>query len=182
MATLHIIVENQFRVSRFAQLADQVDGDLSEIIAQAEDFIERGLGRRFDEQVYVDISWVPVTSNTVFLEQRPITAVTAISRRPWHGAEWAALDTDDFRTYDKEGYLIADGVDVAGYEVMTTYTAGYSVANMPPSLQAAVIMQTALLIYQDLEIYGVGDSKKPGILYLQDMVDRYILPFKRMVL
>jgi hypothetical protein len=182
MATLHMITENQFRTSRFAQLADQVDGDLSEIIAQAESYIEALLSRRFDERPYTDRTRVPVTSCKVFLEQRPITELTTIQRRADNWSEWETLDPAAFTVYADEGYLEADFLDLGGYEYRVTYCAGFATGNVPKSVQAAVMIQTALLIYQDLELYGVGDSKNPGVLYLEDQVKMYLRPFCRVKL
>ena len=39
-------------------------------------------------------------------------------------------------------------------------------------------MQAVLLTYQDLEIYGSGDAKQPGIVYMYADIDRLLAPYK----
>ena len=67
--------------------------------------------------------------------------------------------------------------EIAGYEVRVVYTAGY--ATIPWDIKSAVLLQTALLCYQDLEVYGQGDSKPPGIDYIPKQIAETLRPYKK---
>lgn len=208
MTTLRLITEQDFRTSRFGQLADQIDGDLSAVIAQAEAHVEHMLNRRLAEEEYTEVWSVPTWGDKVFVQQRPIVSVTSIQRRASFRNPWQSLDLTAFQVWKQQGYVrdlfgwptgvgyvgitlgtntpvtaAGGGVSrIGGYEVKIVYTAGYSPQTIPSDLKAAVIIQTALMIYQDLEIFGLGDSRSPGILYLQEWVDRYLKPYRKLVI
>jgi hypothetical protein len=50
---------------------------------------------------------------------------------------------------------------------------------VPEDIKEAIILQAVLLSYQDIEVYGAGDAKQPGILYMQDDIDSKLKPYKQ---
>lgn len=175
-STLHLITELDFRSSRYAQVADQVEGDLSDIIAQAEAYIQRKVDRFIWKQTFID--YLKPLGTTLFLRSRPIISLTTIETRIGTGT-WTTRALPDFAIDGdgSSGMVYYSQGSLAGLEVRVTYDAGYE--PVPPDVKAAVILQTVIFAYQDLEVYGAGDSKKPGILYLQDQVNDIIKPYMR---
>jgi hypothetical protein len=176
MATLRLITLGDFATSRYSQVADSIDGDITEVIAQAETHIEGLVDRTLSSASYTEYSFP--RSNEIFLLNRPVTALTSVDRRASYTDAWTSLDvgTFDIERDGKIGTVVSRDADVAGYEVKVVYTAGY--ATIPSDIKAAVILQTVIFAYQDLEVYGAGDSKEPGITYLQKQVDRYLCRYK----
>lgn len=176
MAVLRLISEQDFRTSRFGQLADQIEGNLSDVIAQAETHIERKLDRKLSVATYTEYFWP--NGDTIFPRNRPITSVTSIRRRAYYTNAWTTLPLATFHVNSESGWVRdLRGGYMVGWQVEITYSAGYS--TMPDDIKAAVILQTALFAYQDLEIYGVGDSKAPGIRYMQDDLNMLIAPYQK---
>lgn len=174
MATLRLITEQEFRTSRYAQVADQIEGRISDVIAQAEDHIERVLDRKLKVQSYTEL--FTAQGQTLFLRERPVVSLTTVKRRSNYTASWETLSLSMLRLNDKAGFVTAlkDGL-FRNYEVEVTYTAGF--ASIPEDIKGAVILQTVILAYQDLEVYGAGDSKNPGVLYLQGQVNGLLRPY-----
>lgn len=173
MATLRLITEQEFRTSRYAQVADQIEGRIADVIVQAETHIERTLDRTLSLATYTEVQ--RPQGSTLFLRNRPVQSVTTIKRRSSHTATWDTLNAAHFELHGAAGYVVALSNNVRNYEVEVTYTAGY--ATIPDDIKAAVILQTVILAYQDLEVYGSGDAKKPGILYLQEQVEAMLKPY-----
>jgi hypothetical protein len=174
MATPEIVTVRDYATSRYAQVADNTEGSLSDILARAETAIQTRLGRRLPVTSYVE-RW-RTQSNTLFVKNRPIVAVTQIRRRlnPLHA--WEIVDLTYVTINDAAaGYIECYGIytsNVAGYEVEVTYTAGFSI--VPEDIKEAIIMQAVMFSYQDLEIYGSGDSREPGVQYFYEDIDRII--------
>lgn len=179
MPTLRLITEQDFRTSRYSQVADQIEGRITDVIAQAETHIERKLDRTLSLATYTELHR-PIGS-TLFLRNRPVQTVTTVKRRLAHTVAWETLTAANFEKHSAAGYLLALENNIKNYEVEVTYTAGYT--SIPEDIKAAVILQTVVLAYQDLEVYGSGDAKNPGILYLQDQVHALLKPYmtKRVV-
>jgi len=175
MPTPRLITEQEFRSSRYGQVADQVEGRLSDIIVQAEDYIERTLDRTLTVTTYTELHRPRL--DRIFLHQRPIVSLITIRRRTNVRDPWVPLDLTTFELEEQGriGVIRALIDNIAGYEVEVTYQAGF--VTIPSDLKAAVILQTVIFAYQDLEVYGAGDGRPPGIRYLQDDVDRLLRPY-----
>lgn len=179
MATLRLITESEFRASRYGQVADQVEGSLSDLIAQAEDHLEHVVDRSFASTSHVEI--LRPKGDLLFVRHRPIISLTTVKRRFDATYAWYSLDTGDFyiEGSGNEGVIRSLLGEVVDYEVEVTYVSGY--AAIPWDVKAAVILQTVIFAYQDLEVYGSGDARTPGIVYLQDQVDRYMRPHRKVM-
>lgn len=174
MPTPRLITEQEFRTSRYAQVADQIEGRISDVIAQAEDYIESYLDRRLTVNTYTELH--RPTGKTLFLRERPIQTVTNIRRRRNYTENWQNLPLNEFEIRKAQGFVTSLAEYLREFEVEITYTAGYPV--VPDDIKGAVILQTVVLAYQDLEVYGAGDSKTPGILYLSDQVKYMLKPYR----
>ena len=174
---LRLITNREFRPSRYGQLADNLEGDLDEIIAQAEDHIENYLDRRFAVTAYTEIH--RPSGSRLFLRNRPITALTTVKRRMSHNESWTTLVNSDFEIEpnDAAGVLLSLEDEIAGFEVEVAYSAGYT--TIPWDIKGAVLLQTAIFAYTDLEMYGQGDSKEPGLGYVQEDVYKKINGYRK---
>jgi hypothetical protein len=91
-------------------------------------------------------------------------------------ATWETLSLSTFEVRKAQGFITSFPDSIKDYEVEVVYTAGYP--SIPEDIKGAVILQTVVLAYQDLEVYGAGDSKAPGILYLSDQVKYMLKPYR----
>lgn len=177
MATTRLITESEFRSSRYGDLADQIDGRLSDVIAQAEDYIEARLNRKFTKQSYTEI--LPATGTKLFMRNRPIVSVEQV-QRGYFGSFNETIDLAYFRINGSQTAIELIGTYAycpeqwKGFEYRVSYTAGY--ATVPYNVKAAVILQTALLAHTDFKLYGGDDGKKPSITYINDDIDRLLKP------
>lgn len=167
---LRLITEGEFRSSRYGSLADQIEGRLSTLIEQAESYIETRVDRTLSEKIYREIP--DVGGSTLFMRHAPIISVEEIKVGD------KVISPDDFVIVEGEGTI--ELFEKPTTRVVVRYTAGYD--PIPPIIKAATILQTAYFAYQDFEIYGSGDGKPPGIMYIQQQVDDMIAPFKRKTL
>ncbi len=165
---LRLITEGEFRSSRYGNVADQIEGRLSVLIEQAESYIESRLDRVLSETEYEEVP--EIGRVTLFLRQSPITEVLEVK------VGNTVLLPSEYSIIADEG-LIKLYTAPGGQDVRVRYKAGF--IPIPPVIKSAVILQTAYLCYQDFEIYGSGDSKPPGIRYLQEDINEMIRPFKR---
>lgn len=171
MATPVLLTTRDFTTSRYAQVAENTAGNLSDILARAEQAIQSRLGRNLLDQPYVEV--FRATSQTLFVKNRPITTLTSIRRRPSIWSAWADVPLSRIMTFPSEGYFEVYE-SVQGFDVEVSYSAGWTVATLPENVKEAIIMQAVLLSYQDLEVYGVGDAKEPGINYFHRDIDRLL--------
>lgn len=174
---LRLITNREFRTSRYGQLADNLEGDLDEIIAQAEDRIENYLDRRFAVTAFIER--LRPRGMSLFLHHRPITALTTVKRRTSHNESWTTLVNSDFEVEPNgaAGVVLSLEDEVAGFEVEVAYSAGYT--TIPWDIKSAVLLQTAIFCYTDLEMYGQGDSKQPGLGYVQEDVYKMLDGYKK---
>ena len=175
--TLKLITEGDFRSSRYGQMADQIEGRLSDLIEQAESFVEFEVDRKLYRETYTEMA--EIGQRSLFLAEAPLISVTSIEVRR-HGSQdgWQLVDAADYDIYASEGVVELTQVgSLNGSQVRVTYEAGYD--PIPAIVKAAVILQTAYFAYQDFEIYGSGDGKPPGISYIQKEVKQLLAPFKR---
>lgn len=174
---LRLITAQEFRSSRYADVADQVD-NIEDIIEEAEAHIEHLIDRRIKSEQYTELH--RPSADRIFVRQRPIISLDTVQRRADHDDAWEALDTADFEVEPAGAagvILDLEGDDIAGYEVQVVYTAGY--ATTPTDVRAAVILQTALFAFTDLEVFGASDAKEPAIAHLQRQVDRLLKPYTK---
>jgi hypothetical protein len=174
MATPQLVTVRDFSTSPYSQLADNLDTPLTEILARAESAIQTRLRRKLGVTAYTER--FRATSSTIFTKHRPIVSVTLLRVRWGKSFPWETLDTSDLLIESEPGYIESD-VALRGREIELTYTAGY--AELPEVLRQAILMQAVMFAYQDLEVYGSGDGRTPGILYMNDHIDSLIAPFKQ---
>jgi hypothetical protein len=172
---LRLITENNFRQSPYGQMADQIEGRLSDLIAQAENMIEERLGYKVSTASYTEVFRFP-KKTTLFLRHRPIATLTSVKRRLLPTDAWTDLDPTTFYVNAGAGYVedSLGGDQIQGYEVQVIYSAGYALDAVPSSIKQAVIMMTALLAYQDVDVFGGQDKNPPSILYMQKEIDRLL--------
>lgn len=173
MATPRLVTVRDFNTSRFSQLADTTTANVSDILARAEAAVERQLARPIYPTTFTETFQRPSKRN-IFLRQRPIIAITSVTRSYSETSSAIALTG---YTFDKDlGVVGLPSTALGGY-ITVTYTAGFSPT--PEDIKEAILIQAALFAYQDLEIYGSGDSKDPGILYMYKDIDRILCPYKQ---
>jgi len=174
MATPQLVTVRDFTSSRYAQLAEAAEGvNLGDVLARAEATLQAQMGRAIKNTQYTET--FRAQSQTLFVKQRPITSVVSLRRRASILSAWQTIDLSRVRFESGPGYLeIYDSV--RGYDVEITYMAGYT--STPEDIKEAVLTQAVLLTFQDLEIYGSGDAKAPGILYVQKDIERLIAPYR----
>lgn len=197
--TPSLLTETEFRSSRYGDVADSVNAKLSDLIMQAENYVEDYVDRRLAASTHVEThrgghKWL-------FVRQYPINRIEDIRvrrhpREPWtslsemvheYHLNLAGEPTEDPKFTELDNFIIPHpdlpqleyigSRDYHGYEMEITYEAGFD--PVPPIVKAAVILQTVIFSNVDIEVYGIGDGKEPGILYLQDQVHGYMNPYKR---
>jgi hypothetical protein len=111
--------------------ADQITQ--SGVLAQAaSDWIDLYLGRSWQAASPVTDELHTPVGDRIYLNKRPVTAVTAVStRQPIVSADWNLLDTDEYELIDAtNGVLLISGWAVNGLAVRASYT---HTASTPPS-------------------------------------------------
>jgi hypothetical protein len=175
MATPKLVTVRDFTTSRFSQLADTTDASLTDILARAEAIIQSQLRRPILPTEFTE-RYRPKYS-TIYLRRRPIISVNSVMKGT--SLRWSGINTSiPASLYYVEpdlGYIEFEA-SVSGYIVDVTYTAGFT--TVPEDLKEAIIQQAALLTFQDLEIYGSGDSKEPGIMYMKKDIASLLEPYK----
>lgn len=172
MAVPTIVTIRDFTSSRYEQLGE--DLNLNDILSKAEAVVRAKLRQHITVKDYVEM-WRPKT-NVYFTKVRPITEVTQVRRRINQRSSWVILDPLYYTVEHDAGYITFEQ-SVRGYEIEVEYSAGYEV--VPEDIKEAIILQAVLLSYQDIEVYGAGDAKQPGILYMQDDIDSKLKPYKQ---
>lgn len=180
MATPRLLTQQDFTKSRYESLGDQAN-DLASLIRRAEDIIGNKIGMTLVKSVYTETGFVK--GPNLFLGVRPIVSVTSLEHRMLDRNPYTALSADRYTIVEDLGILtLQSDVSISGYQYQVTYEAGYTAVTLPEALREAILLQTALLLYQDFEIYGAGDSKEPGIHHFKDEILEYIRPFVRSTL
>lgn len=169
MASPRLVNVRDFNTSRFSQLADTSTANISDILARAERAIESKLKRPILPTTYTESHRPHGTK--LYLRYRPIMSVTAVSRSS--GPFITAIT--DYRIEINTGILHLP-LPMNGYIITVEYTAGFT--EVPEDIKEAILMQAALMAFTDLEIYGSGDAKEPGILYMRDDIDDLLKPYK----
>lgn len=172
MATPQLVTVRDFTSYRYAQLGE--DLNLNDILSRAEKMIQRKLQQDIKQTTYVETA--VLQSDTFFTRRRPIISVAQIRYRLSIYSSWYILDPIYYSMNEDSGYIEFTW-SVRGSEVEVTYDAGY--VELPDDLKEAILMQAVMLSFQDIEVYGAGDAKQPGILYMQDQINAMIEPYKQ---
>jgi len=180
MATPRLLTQQDFTKSRYESLGDQAN-DLASLIRRAEDIIGNKVGMTLVKSIYTETGFVK--GPNLFLNVRPVVSVTSLNHRMFDRDLFTLLSADTYVLEADLGILtLRSDVSINGYQYQVTYEAGYTAVTLPEALREAILLQTALLLYQDFEIYGAGDSKEPGIKHFKDEINEYIAPFIRSTL
>jgi len=175
MAAPQIVTIRDFTTSRYSQLVENLETPLPEILARAESAIQSRIGMSLVPTSYTET--FRSTAQTIFVLHRPIVSVTSLNRRTNLLFGWETIDLAETRFEPGAGYIEVLKSQVKGYEVEVAYSAG--VGTIPEVLREAILMQAVLFSFQDLEVYGTGDSRSPGIQYMNDDIDKILLPYER---
>jgi hypothetical protein len=175
MATPELVTVRDFTTSPYSQLADNLDTPLTDILSRAESYIQQMVGMSLGVKTYTE-RW-KANSSVLFVKHRPIVAVTSLKIRDNRLYAWETLNLSNLYIEPEPGYIeYYDGIRT-GAEVEVEYTAGYS--TLPEVLRQAILMQAVVFAYQDLEVYGSGDGRDPGIRYINEDIQNMLRPFKR---
>jgi len=173
MAEPQLVTIRDFTTSRYAQIAENTEGNLSDILARSEQAIQKRIGRQLLEQEYIET--FRAESQTFFLSNRPVTSIVSVRRKWGPFSDWVTLSLPLVTVESGPGYI--ECVDfITNCHVEVTYTAGYE--ELPEDIREAILMQAVMFTYQDLEVYGAGDSRAPGVLYFYQDIDRLLMPYK----
>lgn len=170
MATPQLLTKREFTTSRYGELAEQSDVNINDIIVAAEQAIQRRIARQLAPATYTEM--YRATGQTLFVVNRPIIGVLSLRRRASMYSAWETIT--NFRVQGGPDYIeVFDSI--VGFDIEITYDAGYP--EIPYDIKQAVILQAALLLQQDIEFYGAGDGKEPGITYAYKDIDRLLEPY-----
>ena len=174
MATPELVTVQEFSESQYSQMIES-NADLlpEDVLVKAEAAIQNRIGRRIKAASYTER--FRARGQIIWLRQRPIVAVTAFKRRGTILSDWTVIDPSRIEVESEAGYITPIDA-IRNYQVEVTYTAGFTV--IPEDIKEAVIMQAVLFSYQDLEVYGSGDGRSPGIRYFNEDIDRYLAPYR----
>jgi hypothetical protein len=106
------------------------------IVAQAaSDWIDQYLGRSWQDDGSVADELHAMVGDRVYLNYRPVSAVSAVStRQRIVGSDWTLLDADEYELIDAaDGVLLISGWAIDGIVVKASYT---HTATTPPSTVA----------------------------------------------
>lgn len=174
MATPRLISVNDFTSSTYSDLADQTDALLSDVLIAAEDDVERSVGFKILEDTYTES--FRAKSQTLFVKQRPVNAIVELKKRVSRYSVWQVVPSTDYYAELGAGYIEVL-TPVQGYDVQITYSAGFS--EVPADIKTAIILQAALNLAPDLNLYGAGTGKPSPLGYMDVRIARLIAPYKR---
>lgn len=112
------------------------------ILAQAaSDWVDRFCGQSWQDDGSVSDELHSPVGDRVYLNGRPVSAVSAVStRQPIVGAGWTLLDADEYELIDAtNGVLLISGWASAGLAVKASYTHSATSAPSPVGLAATMI-------------------------------------------
>lgn len=158
MATPQIVTVRDFTTYRYSELSDTLDTPINDILARAEDIIQNFVAMRIVPTNYVERFKTP--SQTIFVTNRPIISVTAIKRKPRLTSSWETLDLSQIEVYSEQGVIETEQI-VRDFYLEVSYRAGMD--TISEDLKEAILLQATILSFKDLEVYGTGDSRPPGI-------------------
>lgn len=163
-----ILSVKEFNTSRFAQMADSSDASIVAVLERAEAAIKRKLQRPIEAEQFEEVFYP--NGRTIYLRYRPIVSIDeVVFAGPYPINPLYSVDT-------RSGVLTL--VRNPSGPITVKYTAGW--ADPPADLKEAVAMQAVLFLYTDLEIYGVGDGKEPGIAYFKRDIEDLLKPYRQL--
>lgn len=169
-----IVTVAEVTESQFTQLFDQFEGNLEDVIQAAEEYVIAYL--RWNPLSSTRIEIVPITGNTIFFKDYPVTELTSFEVSYGFNGPWTTVATDTYYTNLETGYIKPYSFGTSRY-ARITYERGY--ASVPSAIKQAIIMKTALLVSPDYEIFGSGDSKEPGLGHYEKTLMDLLAPFRR---
>lgn len=128
-------------------------------INQATEIIEKYCQRRFASTAYTDIEYDSPDSDTLVLNQRPITTFTSFGVRDGSQNEssWSSVDTEDYFIDTSAGILKLNfNAYGAWNRYQVSYTAGYT--TIPADLGEAAATLAAYLVENGVS--GTGVKRK----------------------
>lgn len=176
-STSRLITARDFRQSVYSSAIDNAEGvNLDSTIVRAEAIIESKARRRFKKETYIEI--VRPTSTKIFLRYRPVITVTKIESRFDAYDAWLEYPFIQYTLDQGAGILTPypGRMGFTGYDARITYEAGYEI--IPADIKQAIIMQTALLLYNDPALIQPGDGKEPSIRYLKKDIEEIICNYR----
>lgn len=127
------------------------NSDLSNtLINIASDFIDNFTSRKIISAPYTDEAYDGNNDPYIYLKQYPVTAVSAVKN--WDTYNNVVLYTfteyTEYLKYLDEGYIYIRGKTVRGHKnYRITYTAGYSIADVPYDLKNACAQLAGIVYY-----------------------------------
>jgi hypothetical protein len=112
------------------------------VLAQAaSDWIDRYCGQSWQDDGSVTNALHTLVGGRVYLNNRPVSAVSAVStRQPIIGSGWSLLDSDEYELIDAQnGVLLVSGWAWTGVDTRVTYTHTATAAPAPVGLAATMI-------------------------------------------
>lgn len=107
----------------------------------ASSWIDRHVGQSWQDDGSVTDELHSPVGDRVYLNNRPVSAVSAVStRQPIVGADWDALGSDEYELIDAaNGVLLISGWASVGIAVKASYTHTATAAPAPVALAATMI-------------------------------------------
>lgn len=167
-----ILTTREFNTSRFGQMADSSEANVPSVIARAEAAIKRQLQRPIEPEEFEE--WYYPEGDTIYLRNRPVLSVENINIVSPHMTSYL----NPMYSLDKRTGILRFPNSLRGRKVTVNYTAGFD--PIPEDIKEAVTMQAVLFLYTDLEVYGAGDGKEPGILYFSRDIKELLKPYKQL--
>lgn len=173
MATPQLVTIRDFNTSRYAQLVEDIETPLGDILARAEAAVQSRIGFSILPTEYTE-QW-KATAQTLFVRRRPIISILSVERRASPLFSWTTIDPA-YYTFESEPGYIEIATSIIGYEVLVNYTAG--ITTLPEDVREAILMQAVLFAVQDFEVYGSGDSREPGyVRYMREEIEMILKQF-----
>lgn len=171
-ATTSIVTEREFRDSPFGQQVESTEARVLDVLVAAEGIIKRRVNSPIVAADYYEV-FPAVKSSRLFLRHRPVTRVYSVRyTRPY--AVWADLIPSYVTHTTNNIFINPEYRSIVGYDIEVYYRAGYEREDVPADLKYAIHAQAALLLAQDFELFGAGDSRSPGFDYLQERIDQIV--------
>lgn len=178
MALPELITSRDLKKSRFGQLVDSAeDISVPATIARAEATVQSKLHRKLKRRSYTEYS--TGRGYTLFLRQRPVINVTLVEKIGYNMYTYVPVNMSNMILEVDSGYIVSP-VYINGTKYRVTYEAGYD--DIPEDIKEAIVIQSALYLMRDLEIYGPGDGRPPGTEYLEKKIDNLLAPHKQSVM
>lgn len=177
MAIPELVTVRDLTTYRYADVTENLDTPIQDILSRAENAIQARLQRPLKIATFTE-RWRP-TTNVGFVTKRPLRSITTFKRRVSHLHSWETVDPATVFISVEPGYFETYGFDIRGYEIEVTYTAGMFADGtaLTGDVREAILLQAILFSYQDLEVFGTGDSRAPGIMYFAAQIQELLAAY-----